>query len=47
MPKDAIRKTLDPPAPRWPVRTPQVQPTLKKKGPKIGSSMGPKGGRKG
>lgn len=36
MPTKSKVSHVDPPAPRWPVRTPQVQPTLKKKGPKIG-----------
>lgn len=34
---------VDPPAPRWPVRTPQVPPQMKKAGTRIGSSLRPKG----
>lgn len=45
MPKDTLRITQDPPAPRWPVRKPQLQPTLTKKGPLIGGSLKPKGGK--
>ncbi len=37
---------VDPPPPRWGVRTPQVQPTLKKKGPVAGGHKTPKGGSK-
>jgi hypothetical protein len=42
--KPKAKDTQDPPPPRWGVRTPQVQPTLKKHGGKMGSSLTPRKG---